>query len=135
MAELHEFVDTLVVEHCYSCGIAFGMPRSLYNKLREKGPDCSFYCPSGHVQHYRYKKGDELEDQIKREKERVESLRRTIASQQETITAKDHRIRATRAAKTRLKNQIMNGTCPCCGEHFKNLESHMKGKHPDFVTT
>lgn len=33
---------------------------------------------------------------------------------------------------TRMKNRVGNGVCPCCNRHFKNLQGHMKTKHPEF---
>lgn len=45
-------------EACCSCGIAFLMPRVVYdNRKRDKG---EFHCPNGHPQHYRTSAEDDL---------------------------------------------------------------------------
>ena len=41
-------------------------------------------------------------------------------------------LRAHKAAKTRLKNRLANGVCPCCSHHFENLQRHIKRKHPEY---
>lgn len=38
-----------------------------------------------------------------------------------------------KGALVKTKKRICNGVCPCCNRHFKNLESHMKNKHPKYV--
>lgn len=41
--------------------------------------------------------------------------------------------RSEKAAKTRIKNRVANGVCPCCKRSFENLHRHMKSQHPDFA--
>lgn len=36
------------------------------------------------------------------------------------------------ATKTRIKNRVKNGVCPCCNRTFENLARHMQAKHSDF---
>jgi len=45
----------------------------------------------------------------------------------------EHRRRGELAAKTRIKNRIANGVCPCCQRTFQNLGRHMKSQHPNYV--
>ena len=126
------FTGILVIEHCCNCGIAFGLERSFRDKMLELGPAGEFHCPRGHVQHFRYAKGNNLEDQLKREQQRNKSLGAIIDRQRETIKGRDHIIRGQKAAKTKLKNRIANGVCPCCNRSFHNLQQHMSKQHPDF---
>lgn len=46
---------------------------------------------------------------------------------------KEAQRRAEKAAKTKLKQRIANGVCPCCQRSFTNLHSHMQKQHPDFA--
>ena len=47
---------------------------------------------------------------------------------------KEHQRRGEKAAKTRIKNRIANGVCPCCRRSFQNLHRHMLNKHPDYAS-
>jgi hypothetical protein len=40
---------------------------------------------------------------------------------------------AERAAKTRYKNKLARGQCPCCKATFTDLAEHIKSEHPDFA--
>jgi len=73
-------------------------------------------------------------------KKQVEILERSkkFAERQAEIAREDARYecncaRAQKAAKTRLKNRIKHGVCPCCNGTFKQLARHMKNKHPDYA--
>jgi len=70
----------------------------------------------------------------------IEKLRGRLASTQDMLNTvredrdrKEHQRRGEKAAKTRIKNRIANGVCPCCQRSFKNLHSHMQNKHPDYA--
>ncbi len=70
----------------------------------------------------------------------IELLRGRLASTEDMLhTARqqrdrnEYRRRAERAAKTRIKNRIANGVCPCCRRSFKNLHRHMQSQHPDYA--
>jgi hypothetical protein len=49
------------VEHCYSCQIAFAIPRPLFDARQADGKE--FYCPSGHGQRYTKSKVMILEEE------------------------------------------------------------------------
>jgi len=107
------------------CGFATLLPAS-FIKARKRD-HATFYCPScGSTRYYPQKSDKEiLEEQIKaanRGKELAE--RRAEAAVRSA--------RAHKAAKTRLKNRIKNGVCPCCNRTFSNLHEHMMKQHPDF---
>ena len=64
-----------------------------------------------------------------------EDLRRTesrLASEKAQRKFAEHRVRAEKGAKTKLKNRIANGVCPCCTRSFQNLQRHIETKHPEF---
>lgn len=131
MPATQTFIGTLVIENCCKCGVPFGMTTELYNRLRDLGSDGSFYCPNGHSQHYQFKRGNDLESQLEVKRKEIESLSRVIENKNSTIRQKENSLRAERAAKTRIKNRVKNGTCPCCNRHFENLASHFKTMHPE----
>ena len=45
----------------------------------------------------------------------------------------DERLKCDKAAKTRLKNRVGKGVCPCCNRSFANLKRHMASQHPEFA--
>ena len=72
----------------------------------------------------------------------LEKLRGRLATTQDMLDTarqqRDHaerRRRGEKAAKTRIKNRIANGVCPCCQRSFKDLHRHMQNKHPNFVAS
>lgn len=124
------FTETLVVEHCCTCGVAFGLSKDTYNKRLDdhKG----FYCPNGHSQYYLGKsEEDKLRDQLKEKENEIEFKAKRIHSLHNTLTEKNNSIRALKGAKTRLLNRVKNGVCPCCNRSFADLRRHMATKHPD----
>jgi hypothetical protein len=40
---------------------------------------------------------------------------------------------AQKGQKTRIKNRIARGVCPCCNRSFADLGAHMQQKHPHFT--
>lgn len=40
--------DTFVQCQCYSCGVWYFVPATLYVVARRRGPEHSLYCPNGH---------------------------------------------------------------------------------------
>ena len=72
------------------------------------------------------------------QKSDIEKLRGRLASTQDMLDTmredrnfKERQRRGEKAAKTRIKNRIANGVCPCCHPSFRDLHRHMKNKHPD----
>ncbi len=114
------------VEHCYKCGVAFGMTVDFQRRrLKDRK---SFYCPSGHSQVYVGK------TEQQKLKEKLASAERKAAKlEAEKWQAKDE---AERESKKygRLRERVKNGVCPCCNRTFQNLARHMKTKHPEWGT-
>jgi hypothetical protein len=124
---------TLVPVTCCECGVLFGVPQDLDRHNYEQGPKRSFWCPSGHEQHY-----TKSEVQKLREKLAAEQAARERAEARE-IHQRDQRLAAERSASaykgrvTRLKNRAAAGVCPCCNRTFQQLARHMASQHPDFT--
>jgi len=130
MLTLAEKQGQLTVVRCW-CGIQHAVPESLRDlQLRQfnDGLTAKFiYCPLGH----RYQPAGitEAERLRRRLVEREAAHDQTRAALRNT----ENQRRAERAAKTRLKNRIGNGVCPCCKRSFTNLRRHMDTKHPDYT--
>jgi hypothetical protein len=125
--------QAFVVEHCYKCGVAFGLPTELYETAKRKGPDRTFYCPNGHGQSYIKSEADKLREELANEKRRrqwaEEDARRQRQDAEHFKKSRD----AYKGSVTKLKKRAAAGMCPCCNRHFVNLERHMATKHPSFT--
>jgi len=113
------------------------VPKALYDYQRGRFHDGKLvdpiYCPVGHRW---YPKGT---PEVEKLKERLLAQEgQTLREQQRHDQTKaelretEQRRRAEKAAKTRIKNRVANGVCPCCRRSFSNLANHMKNQHPDF---
>ena len=118
---------------CANCGVTVVLPQEVMSMRRKDGE--RFYCYNGHSLHFSKSKSAEqkLKGLLANETRRKnDALRRANEAQAEADKMK-RKNKAERAAKTRLKNRIMAGVCPCCNRTFKNLQQHMEGQHKDFV--
>lgn len=132
MAETLTYLETLTITHCGVCGIKHAIPSELYNKAKDYGE--SWCCPKGHNLVFVTTEKEKLENKIA-------SLERSLTYKQsrldETFTdlvKSRNEARAQKAAKTRLKNRVKHGVCPCCNRTFKQLTEHMKTTHPDYIS-
>lgn len=118
-----KYIDGIefATEICCKCAMAFAMPADFQRRRRDDRQ--SFYCPSGHKQHYVGK----TEAQLLREQlERAE--RERDASKSVANSAIHERDQIARAHKS-MRNRVMNGVCPCCNRTFQNLLRHMQTEH------
>lgn len=130
-----ESVGSLVVVRCW-CGIQHAVPKSLQEtqlKAHDRGEDHWVYCPLGH------KYAPAGESRLDKQKRQTEQANRLLARERSRhdqtraeLKTTERKRRAEKAAKTRLKNRVSKGVCPCCNRHFANLERHMQNKHPEF---
>jgi RNase P subunit RPR2 len=109
------------------CDVPFFILRSKYKARRLDHKN--FWCPNcGRSQYYPQESDNEkLERRLAFEKRRRESAEREAKYQKDCA-------RTQKAAKTRLKNRVKHGVCPCCNRTFKQLARHMKNKHPEYVS-
>jgi len=118
------------VVSCYSCGNHFGVTSELHERAVEDKKGV-LYCPAcgqqtrwiGRTEDQ--KKIAQLERKLKWE---AEELAKQIIEKK----LAQNSLRATKGVITKIKKRIHNGVCPCCNRSFKNLERHMKSKHPDY---
>lgn len=121
-----DFSDTLFIEECCKCGISFAMPSQYRNRLRDN-PGSTFYCPSGHAQHYTGKsEAQKLREQLTSAQHSLEYSRERA---QQAIRSRN----AMKGQVTKIKNRIGKGVCPCCNRSFPSLASHMETEHPEFA--
>lgn len=124
----------MAYEECCKCGVVFGIPQSLKDRLLSTKD--FFYCPNGHAQQYVGEadrtKANRLEKELEEIKRWQQYYEHAFYEEQDEHEATKNSLRATKAAKTRLKNRIKNGVCPCCHRHFDNLQRHIKTKHPGY---
>ncbi len=116
---------------CCRCGVTFAVSAELRSRLINSHE--SFYCPLGHSQRYTGKsEAEKLRDQLASAKETSEYWQQRTSTAQAEAKMASYRERAQKAAKTRLKNRIAAGVCPCCTRSFQNLARHMENQHPGF---
>ena len=120
---------TLQPETCLTCGTAFGISSALHAELRRCGK--SYYCPSGHSQHFIIGRTEAQRLQVELDAMRAHrnSLRDDRDRQQRTA-------RALRGVITRTRKRVAAGICPVpkCRRHFVNLERHVATQHPGYRT-
>ncbi|RZT59338.1 hypothetical protein EV140_1943 [Microcella alkaliphila] len=134
MPTTQTFTETLVVLHCWKCRCAFGITRDHYDRAQASS-DVNFYCPNGHSAVFKQTREQELETQLAREKRLRGYTESSLTHTRDQLQATERSLRGHKAAKTRIKNRIAAGVCPCCNRTFQNLARHMAGQHPHFSST
>ena len=128
-------IDLVTVE-CGECGGVYGIQSRYHRQKRENGG--YWNCPYCRCSWGFAKDGSEMA-KLKRKLEYMEAdkdrVQRSLDRERSDHATTESRRRAEKAAKTRLKNRVSKGVCPCCNRHFENLAKHMASKHPDFTKT
>lgn len=126
------FIESLVIKHCCSCGCAFGITIDMDSRRRTDGK--SFHCPNGHSQAYTETEVARLQREVARATAEADQARADARWQRERKEAMERQRNAARGQITKLKKRVGRGVCPCCNRTFQNLQRHMAGKHPEFLT-
>ncbi len=110
------------------CGCQHTVYLSAEHSEQRQRDHKSFFCSvCGRSNHYPGKSDiEKLRGQLTSTKDMLDTMRVDRA-------LKEHQRRGAKAAKTRIKNRVMNGVCPCCNRTFQNLASHMANKHPFYI--
>ena len=116
--------------HCCKCGMTFAVPADIRSRWQASGS--FFYCPAGHSQHYSESQVQKLEKQLSAERKYKEWAEQDARNQRIYREQAERKVIGQKAAKTRLRNRIKNGVCPCCTRSFANLRAHILTKHPEF---
>lgn len=127
-AETLTDITTLVVYTCPTCGVRHAFPKSIEQRsLAHRGPaGWKISCPNGHAWWFTGQTESERERALR------ESAERQLQHANQQRQQLEHALRAQKAAKTRLRNRIRHGVCPCCTRTFVNLQRHMATQHPDY---
>jgi hypothetical protein len=112
------------------CHVTFAVSEDLYQRRRnDRG---WFYCPNGHRQYFTAETEAEKLQRLLNNANQQNAMYAGMVNEEREAHAKTLRsLRSQKAAKTLLKRRVASGKCPCCSEHFTNLERHMKAAHPD----
>lgn len=112
--------------NCGECGGTYAINERYRQQMYQKGGSWNCpYCDTGW--------GYSQDNENSRLKKQIEAEKRGKELAQRQAEYARNQVRAQKAAKTRLKNRIKNGVCPCCNRTFQNLLNHMKTKHPDYI--
>lgn len=131
--ETQTYIGTLIIQTCYTCGMAFGLDRE-FNDRRLKDHK-NFCCPDGHQQHYIGETAEQrLQKQIQSLETHLTYVRTRGDELRSQVTQLNYSIRAQKAAKTKILNRVKNGVCPCCNRTFQDLQNHFKSKHPELLS-
>lgn len=135
MSSVYTITDkiTIVVWTCpvQGCGVRYGLDNDYADDLRRKGG--GYYCPNGHWLSWSESEADKLRGQLKSARSDAAYWRDRMVDEQKDHQDTKNRERAQKAAKTRLKNRVSKGVCPCCNRHFANVARHMKTQHPEYA--
>lgn len=125
---------TLTQINCGECGGTYALNERFRAQCAEKGK--SWHCPYCQCG-WGYKEGENtrLKKELELEKRRVAFANDQARMERELRTAAEHRERAQKSAKTRIKNRVANGVCPCCNRTFQDLQRHMATKHADYAAS
>lgn len=121
----------LIHMDCGECGIQFAMDEAKYVRCKEKGE--GWYCPNGHSRIFTKSENSKLQDRIKDLETHADYMRQAKENLHSQLTDQKRKTIAEKAAKTRIKNRIKHGVCPCCNRTFKQLAEHMKTQHPEYI--
>lgn len=123
----------LEVHDCPTCGMPYAAPTSFFSRIKARKEKNNWYCPRGHPIVFADSEITKLQKQIEAERLGAEMERRMREKAQQERDRAKLQARAQKAAKTRFKNRIAAGACPCCNRTFTNLQRHMTDMHPDFT--
>ncbi len=118
----------LVTEECCNCGITFAMPEDYKDRLRRETTKATFYCPTGHPQHY---VGESDAQKLREAADEAAKLRAEngqLAAANRTLTKGVlDRAKKLNSARQRAKA----GMCLHCRRHFANVKAHVSKQHPN----
>ena len=120
-----ELTVNLTRVSCGECGGVYAINSRYHEQKREQGGfwNCP-YCRCG------WGFGESDNDRLKKQ---LKNTQKQLEWAQQDVKNAENRERGQKAAKTRIKNRIAKGVCPCCNRSFANLQKHMQTKHPDYA--
>jgi len=131
LVQIQETV-TLTQINCGECGGTYALNERYRAQQYEKGG--SWHCPYCQVA-WGYANNNEnskLKKELEIAKRNQQFYQNNAAAEREARERTERRLAATKGAKTKLRNRIKHGVCPCCTRTFLNLQRHIAHQHPDF---
>ena len=125
------YTGSLTITTCGECSVPHAIPVELYNDRLANGGN--WWCPNGHKLHFVTTKNQKLEDELRWARKSRDWAEAREKSTRDQLHATERSLRGHKAAKTRIKNRIAAGVCPCCNRSFQNLHRHMAGQHPGYT--
>jgi hypothetical protein len=126
------YSTTLIKITCW-CGCPFAIPETMYTAMQERnGKNC--HCPNGHSMVFTETEAEKLRKKLALERENRKWAESSNTALRDQLGATERSLAGHKAAKTRLKNRIAAGACPCCHRTFQNVARHMAGQHPEFAS-
>jgi len=125
---------------CYECGMPIGLSTKWVETAQAVGKyKKKFWCPyCGASQGWGTSQHKKKIQELQRQRDLFsERLGKESRKRREAEGEAEHFRRSRdgmKGALTKAKKRIGNGTCPCCSRHFKNVEAHMKNKHPEYCS-
>jgi len=117
------YTGTLVVEACPTCGTEHAFPKALYNEAQRLKSRFSVWCPAGHQWHYLGETEAEKEKRLRRQTED------RLVAERARADGAEASLRATKGHVTRLRKRVLDGECPLCGQHLRDVARHVKRVH------
>lgn len=119
---------TLKVLNCWSCGMSFALPLSMYRDFKVE-PEV-FYCPKGCRLIY----GEpDWKQELRQARQDATRYKEQAADNQARAERLMRQKAAIKGQLTKTKKRVAHGVCPCCNRTFENLSRHMETKHPEYV--
>jgi hypothetical protein len=131
--QIETVVVTLARIACGKCGGVYAISERYHQERQNNGG--GWYCPYCRVEWGFFGETAVQRAQRERDAARAEANRQferaRIAARE-----RDHHWTERKKLQTRhshLRQRVKNGVCPCCHRHFRNVEDHIKTKHPTFT--
>lgn len=111
------------------CGVRSGIEVDYISRLRET--HAWFYCPNGHRQQFPQEtEAERLKRQLTLTENSLTFARGDTQRARDRAKHAEARLRGTKGVVTRMRRRLVAGRCVCCSKQFKDLETHMKSRHP-----
>ena len=131
MAETIILGVELETVHCGTCGGVYALGKRYIEKKYEEGG--YWTCPyCGSSWGYGQSEMSRLKKRLENSESGLKSERNKLAAEKARHDQTKMSLRGQKAAKSRIKNRIAKGVCPCCNRYFENLHSHIEKKHPNY---
>jgi hypothetical protein len=120
-AAISTFV-TYTEQDCGQCGVWFAMD-SRFRDERVKD-HLTWYCPNGHPRAFVGETEAQKERRLRKQAED------RLAAERARADGAEASLRATKGHVTRLRKRVIEGECPLCGQHLRDLARHVARVHP-----